>query len=54
MTELFIEKSKLVHGDIYDYSKVDYKNANTKIIIICKEHGEFYKTPSKHTNTKQG
>ena len=54
MTELFIEKSKLVHGDRYDYSKVDYKNANTKIIIICKEHGEFYKTPSKHTNTKQG
>jgi hypothetical protein len=33
MTELFIEKSKLVQGDIYDYSKVDYKNANTKIII---------------------
>jgi hypothetical protein len=32
MTELFIEKSKLVQGDIYDYSKVDYKNANTKII----------------------
>jgi hypothetical protein len=54
MTELFIEKSKLIHGDKYDYSKVDYKNANTKIIIICKIHGEFYKTPSKHTNSKQG
>ena len=54
MTELFIEKAKLVHGDKYDYSKVDYKNANTKIIIICKIHGDFYKTPSKHTNAKQG
>ncbi len=54
MAELFIEKSKLIHGDKYDYSKVDYKNANTKIIIICKIHGEFDKTPSKHTNSKQG
>jgi hypothetical protein len=50
----FIKKSNEIHGDKYDYSKVDYKNANTKIIIICKEHGDFYKTPSKHTNDKQG
>ena len=54
MTEKFIEKATLIHGDLYDYSKVDYKNANTKIIIICKIHGVFYKTPSKHTNSKQG
>jgi hypothetical protein len=32
MTELFIEKCKLINGDKYDYSNVDYKNANTKII----------------------
>ena len=50
----FIEEVIKIHGDIYDYSKVDYKNANTKIIIICKIHGEFDKTPSKHTNSKQG
>jgi len=50
----FIKRCNKIHGDKYDYSKVDYKNANTKIIIICKEHGEFYKTPSKHTNSKQG
>ncbi len=50
----FIKRCNEIHGDKYDYSKVDYKNANTKIIIICKEHGEFYKTPSKHTNSKQG
>ena len=50
----FINRCNEIHGDKYDYSKVDYKNANTKIIIICKEHGEFYKTPSKHTNAKQG
>jgi hypothetical protein len=50
-TEGFIKKAKEVHevhGDKYDYSKVDYKNAITKVIIICKEHGEFLQTPSGH------
>ena len=50
----FIKRCNEIHGDRYDYTKVDYIDANTKVIIICKEHGEFYKTPSKHTNAKQG
>ena len=50
----FIEKAKLIHDDKYDYSKVDYKNNNTKIIIICKIHGEFLQTPHHHTNRKDG
>ena len=44
----FIEKSKEVHGDKYDYSKVKYINTETKVIIICKEHGEFEQTPHGH------
>ena len=44
----FIEKAKKVHGDKYDYSKVDYKNNRTNICIICPEHGEFYQTPNSH------
>ena len=47
-TEEFVEKAKKVHGDKYDYSKVEYINAKTKIIIICKEHGEFSQTPTGH------
>ena len=47
-TEEFIHKAKLKHGDKYDYSKVEYVNGHTKIIIICKYHGEFIKSPSKH------
>ena len=39
--ESFIEESKFVHGDKYDYSKVEYVNARTKVCIICPEHGEF-------------
>ena len=47
-TEKFIQRAREVHGDRYDYSKVDYKNAKTKVIIICKEHGEFEQNPNKH------
>jgi hypothetical protein len=55
MTELFIEKAKLVHGDNkYDYSKVDYKNSGTKVIIICQEHGEFQQTPNNHLHGGYG
>jgi hypothetical protein len=46
--EAFIEKSKLVHGDKYDYSLVKYTNNKEKITIICKEHGEFLVSPSDH------
>ena len=45
---LFIEKARKVHGDKYDYSKVNYQNGKDKICIICPEHGEFWQTPSKH------
>ena len=44
----FIERAKIIHGDKYDYSKVDYINTHTKIIIICKKHGEFGQTPHHH------
>lgn len=47
-TEKFIEKAKTIHGDKYDYSKVEYLNNHTKICIICPIHGEFWQTPMKH------
>lgn len=48
--DIFIRKSREVHGDKYDYSKVEYKNATTKVCIICREdsHGEFFQVPSSH------
>lgn len=49
-TEEFIERAKAVHGDSYDYSKVVYVNASTKVCIICKKHGEFWQRPSHHTD----
>ena len=53
-TEEFIEKAREIHGDKYDYSKVEYENANKKICIICPEHGEFWQTPYHHISRKQG
>ena len=49
-TEKFIEKAKQVHGDIYDYSKVNYVDSHTKVCIICPEHGEFWQKPDNHLN----
>ena len=47
-TEEFVEHARMVHGDKYDYSKVDYKNNQTKVCITCKEHGDFFQTPLHH------
>ena len=46
----FVEKSKSIHGEKYDYSKVDYKNNSTKVLIICPRHGEFLMRPADHFN----
>ena len=48
--DTFVEKAKNIHNDRYDYSKVQYVNAHTKICIICTEHGEFWQTPNNHLN----
>ena len=47
-TEEVIELFKEKHGDSYDYSKVVFTKMHEKVCIICKEHGEFWQTPSKH------
>lgn len=47
-TEKFIELAIKVHGNTYDYSKVNYKNSVTKVKIQCLIHGEFTLKPSKH------
>ena len=52
--EEFIEKAREIHSDKYDYSKVEYINTDTKVIIICKEHGHFTQTPASHINKKSG
>ena len=49
-TEQFIAEAKQIHGDKYDYSKVEYKDNKTKVCIICPEHGEFWVSPINHAS----
>lgn len=46
--KVFIESSRLVHGNRYDYSKVDYSHSQTKVEIICRKHGSFFQRPNDH------
>ena len=55
LTQLEIIKDfKNVHGNKYDYSKVNYINNKTKVEIICPEHGSFFQKPGNHSNQKDG
>ena len=49
-TEEFIEKSIKCHKIKYDYSKVEYKNKDEKVCILCPIHGEFWQKASLHMN----
>ena len=44
----FIKKSRLIHGNKYDYSKTNYEFSDSKVCIICPKHGEFWQIPSNH------
>ena len=46
--DTFIEKAYKIHGDKYDYSKVEYINNHTPVTIICPKHGEFKQKPMYH------
>jgi len=48
----FIAKAIKKHGDIYDYSLVEYINMRTKIKIICPKHKIFEQLPSNHLKNK--
>ncbi len=47
-TKKFNESAIKLHGDKYDYSKVDYINCDAKVIIVCNEHGDFAQAPTSH------
>ena len=50
----FIEKARTVHGDRFDYPRVDYKNTRTLVFITCRKHGEFEATPKLHLQKVYG
>ena len=46
--ENFVKEAREIHGDVYDYSFVKYKNTHTKVKILCKNHGYFWQLPKNH------
>lgn len=50
----FVEEARKIHGNKYDYSKVEYVNNHTKVCIICPKHGEFWQTPKEHLKGNGG
>lgn len=49
-TEQFIDKSKKIHGNKYDYSDTIYVGTYCKVKIKCYKHGEFLQRPNDHLN----
>ena len=45
--EEYIERCKLIYGDKYDLSNIEYKNNHTAITFTCKKHGDFSMRPKK-------
>jgi len=52
--EDFLSRSLSAHGNKYDYSKVEYKTTEDKVIIVCPEHGEFLMRPRAHYKDRRG
>jgi hypothetical protein len=46
--KLCIQRCHDRHGDLYDYSLVEYKGCYEKIQIICKKHDSFWMKPCHH------
>lgn len=53
-THEFISRAAEIHNNYYDYSKTNYINAKTKVIIIDPIYGEFEATPDNHLRNKSG
>jgi len=51
-SEEFCNKAISLHGNRYDYSKVNYVGYSTEVEIICRIHGSFYQTPDAHLHSK--
>ena len=51
-TGSFIAEAKEIYGNRYDYSKVDYKNRDHRIVVTCPVHGDFQVYAREHLDGK--
>lgn len=48
--DYYIQKSRAVHGDRFEYLGVEYKNSAAYLSVLCKDHGEFLQLANSHIN----
>ena len=53
-TKSLVLKFQKIHGNNFDYSKVDFESLTSKVIIICPEHGEYSQQPRLHLRGSNG
>lgn len=51
-TQEFIDQAKRLHGDLFSYSRTEYKAANDFVTIVCKRHGDFEQRAQGHLQGK--
>lgn len=44
----FVLRANNIHRNRYDYSRTVYLNIETKVEIICPDHGSFWQKPANH------
>lgn len=52
-TQEFIEKARKIHGNMFNYSLVNYQKNTIKITIICPNGHYFQQTPNSHLNGRK-
>lgn len=50
----FLAKAQGAHGDLYDYSNVEYVNNTTPVAIGCRQHGIYWQQPIHHADGGHG
>lgn len=50
--EQFIKRAKEIHGNRYDYNRIEYKTLYNDVEIICPKHGSFFQKPTTHIHSK--
>lgn len=53
-SDVLLDRFRDKFGDIYNYSKSQFKSITDKVTIICKQHGEFSQTPADHLKSVHG
>ena len=52
--EEILVKARMIHGDRFDYSKVQFVSTLDPVVITCRRHGDFLQTLNNHIHQKSG